>query len=322
VTTISHRTVRVQGLDLPLAEAGEGPLVLLLHGFPEFWYSWRRQLIALAEAGFHAVAPDQRGYGPGAPAAIEDYDIFHLVGDVVGLLAELGEPDATVIGHDWGAMVSWHTALFRPDLVRGVGALSVPFRGRAPKPPLDSYRAVFGPNFYQLYFSEPGVAEKELAADLDDTFRRFLYGLSGDAPEVSPMLVGDSGLLRMLPRPESLPAWLGEGDLAAYVERFAGNDFFGPLNWYRTLVRNWELTAPWAGADITVPALFLAGDRDPVVNWGPQDQLEAAIRRRVPRLQHYELLPGAGHWVQQERPAETNQALVEFARSTRQAGGS
>ncbi|GAB3006792.1 hypothetical protein GCM10017788_29510 [Amycolatopsis acidiphila] len=184
--------------------------------------------------------------------------------------------------------------MFRPDLVRGVAGLSVPFRGRGPKPPAESYRAVFGPAFYQLYFQEPGVAEKELTADLDDTFRRVLYGLSGDAPEISPMLAGDSGLLGVLRRPESLPAWLGEDDLAAFVGHFAGNDFTGPLNWYRTLERNWELTAPWAGAAITVPALFLAGERDPVVNWGPLDQLEGALRRRVPRLRRYELLSGAG----------------------------
>lgn len=322
MTSISHRTVPVQGLDLPLAEAGDGPLVVLLHGFPEFWYSWRHQLTALAEAGFHAVAPDQRGYGPNPPSAVEDYDIFHLVGDVVGLIAELGAPDALVAGHDWGAPVAWHTALFRPDLLRGVAGLSVPFRGRGPRSPLETFRTVFGPNFYQVYFQEPGVAEKELAADLDDTFRRVLYGISGDAPEISPMLVGDSGLLPMLPRPESLPAWLGEDGLTAFTERFARSDFSGPLNWYRTAIRNWTLTAPWTGAKITVPALFLAGDRDPVVNWGPLDQLEAALRRHVPRLEHYRLLPGAGHWVQQERPGETSEALVEFARSTRQAGGS
>lgn len=322
MTTITHRTVRVDGLELPIAEAGDGPLVLLLHGFPEFWYSWRRQLIALAEAGFHAVAPDQRGYGPDAPSSIEDYRMFHLVGDVVGLVAELGESAATVVGHDWGATVAWHTALFRPDLVRGIGALSVPYPARRPAPPFRIWRELFGPTFYQLYFAEPGVAEKELTADLDDTFRRVLYGISGDAPGINRLIAGDSGLLPTLPRPESLPAWLGEDDLAAYLEHFADNDFSGPLNWYRAQDSTWELTAPWTGAKITVPALFVAGDRDPVVNWRPIDRLEPTLREWVPDLRHFELLPGAGHWVQQERPEETNRALVDFVRSVNQAGGS
>jgi pimeloyl-ACP methyl ester carboxylesterase len=322
MSAISHRSVRVNGLDLPIAEAGEGPLVVLLHGFPEFWYSWRHQLTALADAGFHAVAPDQRGYGPTSPPAVEDYDILHLAGDVVGLIIELGEPDAMVVGHDWGAPVAWHTALFRPDLVRGVAGLSVPFLGRGPKSPLEGFRDAFGPRFYQLYFQEPGVAEKELTADLDDLFRRVLPALSGEAPELASVLVGDSGFLEVLPRTESLPAWLTEDDLAAFTGHFADNDFAGPLNWYRNHTRNWDLTAAWANATITPPALFLAGDRDPVVHWGSLDRLETRLRRRVAHLERFELLPGAGHWVQQERPEETSRVLAEFAEATRQAGGS
>src|SRR5579864_7183458 len=159
-TSVQHRTVETNGIRMHVVEAGTGPLVLLLHGFPESWYSWRHQLAALADAGFHAVAPDQRGYGQTErPEPIEAYSMFHLVGDVIGLLDALGEPRAVVVGHDWGAPVAWNTALFRPDRVRGVIGLSVPYRPRGTRPPLAIYRAALGDRFYQVYFQEPGMAE-------------------------------------------------------------------------------------------------------------------------------------------------------------------
>lgn len=318
VTEINHRVVQTNGPRMRVAEAGEGPLVLLLHGFPESWYSWRHQLRALAEAGFHAVAPNQRGYpGTDRPELVEDYTILHLVGDAVGLIHALGERSATVVGHDWGAPVAWHTALLRPDVVRGVAALSVPHSRRGPAPTLTTLRERFGETYYQLYFQRPGV-EAEFEADLNRTFRRILYGISGDNPSIRELLVPDGGgFLDPWPDPPQLPAWLTERDLAAYTEEFDGTGFTGPLNWYRNLDRNWALTAPWDGAPVTPPALMLAGDRDPVIARFDPDRLQRAMRGYVPNLRGFEMLPGAGHWLQQERPDEINALLVDFASSTR-----
>jgi pimeloyl-ACP methyl ester carboxylesterase len=318
MTAITRRHVEINGLRMHLAEAGTGPLVLLLHGFPECWYSWRSQLVALAEAGFHAVAPDQRGYaGTDRPAAAEDYTILHLVGDVMALIDALGERTATVVGHDWGAMVAWQSALLRPDKVRGVAALSVPYTPRGSTPPMAVRRAAHGDAHYQVYFQRPGVAEAELEADLDETFRRALYGLSGDSPQVWPMLVPEGGrLVESWPRPERLPAWLTEDDIATYVREFSAGGFTGPLNWYRNIDRNWALTAAWADAPITMPALLLAGDRDPVIAAFDIKRLRASMRAHIRDLRGFELILGAGHWLQQERPAEVNAALTDFAAAT------
>jgi pimeloyl-ACP methyl ester carboxylesterase len=313
MTEIGHRDVEVNGLRMRIAEAGEGPLVLLLHGFPECWYSWRHQLRALAAAGFHAVAPNQRGYpGTDGPKAVEDYTILHLVGDAIGLVAALGERTATVVGHDWGAPVAWHAALLRPDVVRGVAGLSVPHIPRGPVPALTALRQRFGERSYQLYFQRPGV-EAEFEADLDQAFRRLLYGISGDGPSGQELLVDEhAGFLAAWPPPAELPAWLSEADIAAYAEEFAGASFTGPLNWYRNLDRNWALTAPWDGAAITPPALLLGGDRDPVIARFDPERLDRGMRRHLPNLRRFELLPGAGHWLQQERPDEVNAALIDF----------
>jgi pimeloyl-ACP methyl ester carboxylesterase len=318
MTAITRRHVEINGLRMHLAEAGTGPLVLLLHGFPECWYSWRSQLVALAEAGFHAVAPDQRGYTrTDRPAAAEDYTILHLVGDVMALIDALGERTATVVGHDWGAMVAWQSALLRPDKIRGVAALSVPYTPRGSTPPMAARRAAHGDAHYQVYFQRPGVAEAELEADLDETFRRALYGLSGDSPQVWPMLVPEGGrLVESWPRPERLPAWLTEDDIATYVREFSAGGFTGPLNWYRNIDRNWALTAAWADAPITMSALLLAGDRDPVIAAFDLQRLRASMRAHIRDLRGFELIPGAGHWLQQERPAEVNAALADFAAAT------
>ena len=180
---VAHREIDVGGLRMHVAESGEGPLVVLLHGFPESWYSWRHQIEALSGAGFRVVAPDQRGYGAtDAPEEIERYTLLDLVGDVIGLIDAVGGGRAIVVGHDWGAPVAWHTALLRPDRVLGVAGLSVPFTPRTPVSPMRMWREAFGDRFYQVYFQEPGVAERELEADVDDTMRRLLIGASGDRP--------------------------------------------------------------------------------------------------------------------------------------------
>ncbi|GLY94481.1 epoxide hydrolase [Actinoplanes sp. NBRC 103695] len=316
VTYIQSRHLDVNGIRIHLTEAGSGPLVLLLHGFPETAYSYRHQLTALAAAGFHAVAPDQRGYPhTEEPPSVDDYTIHHLVGDAVGLINALGGPAAVVAGHDWGSPVAWGVAQTRPDLVRGVASLSVPFGPRSPINPLDAVRGAYGDNFYQLYFQEPGVAERELEGDTAAMFRKMFYWYSGDAPEIQNLICDENGMTGSLAEPETLPAWLSEDDIAAYTDAFAEHGFTGSLNWYRNISRNWELTSPWAGHLITTPAMFLGGDRDPVVNWYDPANLRPAMAPAITNLTSFTLIEGAGHWIQQERPEETSAALIDFARS-------
>ena len=321
---ITHRVVETNGLRMHVAEAGRGPLVILCHGFPESWYSWRHQLVALAQAGYHAVAPDQRGYGQTtAPEPIEQYTLLHLVGDIVGLLDALGEPTAVIAGHDWGAPVAWHTALLRPDRFRAVIGLSVPFRPRGSVRPTSVMARTSEAIFYQLYFQEPGVAEADLERDPRATIRRLLYWGSGEGrlPGAGRVGVGDVGmvpsavgLVQSRPDPPALPPWLGEADVGFYAGEFARVGFRGGLNWYRNIDRNWELLAPWAGAQVTVPALYVAGERDLVLAFPGMDQLVPALPRFIPNLRKTVILPGCGHWTQQERPVEVNAAMLEFLR--------
>jgi pimeloyl-ACP methyl ester carboxylesterase len=317
MTEITHRMVdSTSGLRMHVAEAGSGPLVLLLHGFPECWYSWRHQLVALAEAGFHAVAPDQRGYGrTGGPEAVEEYSILHLVGDVVGLIDGLGERQAVVVGHDWGAPVAWQTAQLRPDLVRGVVAMSVPHRPRGSRPPVGALRELLGDGFYMVYFQQPKVPEAELERDPPATFRRVLSAASGAASPTVPIVPPGGGFLDVCPEPERLPGWLTEADIATYAAEFEQTGFSGPLNWYRNLDRNWELTAAWHRAPVRPPALYIAGDRDPVVAGPGAQRAIAAMATFVPDLRDTLWLPGCGHWTQQERSQQVNDAMLAFLRA-------
>ena len=311
MSQITHRTLDTNGIRMHVAEQGAGPLVLLCHGFPESWYSWRHQLPALAAAGYHAVAPDMRGYGgTDQPEAIDQYTQLHHVGDMVGLLDALGADTAVIVGHDWGAPVAWNAALLRPDRFRAVAGLSVPYTPRGGTRPTVALARAYGETFmYMLYFQTPGVAEAELGRDVRSTVRRMLYGISGDGSGM-PVLPKRSTFLESMPDPETLPAWLGEGDIDFYAWEFARTGFRGGLNWYRNLDRTWELMAAWRGARITVPALFVAGDRDPVIlrNRAAMD----GLAETVPGLRERVLLPGAGHWTQQERAAEVNDALITF----------
>ena len=310
---ITHRQVETNGIDMHIAEAGAGPLVVLLHGFPEGWYSWRHQLVALADAGYHAVAPDQRGYGQtDAPDDIAAYAMTQLVGDVVGLVAALEETRAVVIGHDWGAPVAWTTALFRPDLVRGVAGLSVPFRPRGSRPPLEVFRKILGERFYQVYFQEPGVAERDLERDVRRTMRGFLFAASGDAPQLADPMVGAEGWVAAMSLPERLPDWLGEADIDHFTTEFERTGFRGGLNWYRNLDRNWQHTAPWQGAVVRPPALCAVGDRDLVYHLPGAKEFVAALPKFVPNLTRTVVLEGCGHWIQQERPEAVNEAILEF----------
>jgi len=303
-----------------VAEQGEGPLVLLCHGFPELWYSWRHQLSALAAAGFRAVAPDMRGYDQtDRPEAIDQYTLLHLVGDMVGLLDALGQETAVIVGHDWGAPVAWHAALLRPDRFRGVIALSVPFIPRGPDYPSKSYPETDDTVFYQSYFQAPGAAEADLEHDVRFSMRSFLYDASGDAPQPAIKVEGHvfmvprkGGMMANRVNPASLPRWLTEADVEIYVELFERTGYRGGLNWYRNIDRNWELMAPFAGLKITVPALLIAGDRDIVLAFRGMDHVIANLPKNVPKLQKTLILPGCGHWTQQERPQEVNKAMIEF----------
>jgi len=323
---IRHRTIETNGIRMHVAEAGDGPLVVLCHGFPESWYSWRHQLVALAEAGYHAVAPDMRGYGQtDQPEAIESYTLLHLVGDVVGVLDALGAATAVVVGHDWGAPVAWHAALLRPDRFRAVIGLSVPFIPRRAARPTTTMPRTDDAIFYQLYFQEPGVAEAELGRNPRETLRRVLYGGSGDARR-DPLAPGSGGVgmvrrdVGFLGRHEAsarLPAWLTEADVDFYAGEFARVGFRGGLNWYRNIDRNWELLAPWTGAKVTVPALYVAGDRDLVLAFRGMDRLLPALKHVVPELRQTLILPACGHWTQQERPGEVNAAMLNFLEEVR-----
>jgi pimeloyl-ACP methyl ester carboxylesterase len=301
---LTHRTVEVGEIRMHIAEQGTGPLVVLLHGWPETSHSWRHQMGPLADAGYHVVAPDQRGYGrTDCPADAGRYTLLHLVGDVVGLIHELGEQEAIVVGHDWGAPVAWHTALLRPDVVRGVAGISVPPASRAPEPPLTLLRRGIGDGFYQIYFQRPGVAEAEFDADLRTTFRKLLGG-NADAPVVR----DGEGFLDRFADPNPLPAWLSDEDVDAAVESFGRSGFTGGLNWYRNIDRNWELLAPWADRPITPPALYLCGDGDitrAFTDTSGLAEIATDLRAVVD-------VPGAGHWVQMERPDEVNAALLDF----------
>jgi pimeloyl-ACP methyl ester carboxylesterase len=328
---LKHRFITTNGINMHIAEQGEGPLVILCHGFPESWYSWRHQLTALADAGYHAVAPTQRGYGQtDAPEAIDQYTQFHLVGDIIGLMDALGEEQAVIIGHDWGAPVAWNTALFRPDRIRAVIGMSVPFQYRPPTAanttptgvsfggamrPTDAMKAMFGENFfYILHFQTPGVAEHELRKDVRRTMRMTLYSASGDIPPRQPQpRPNTSGFLDQMEDPATLPPWLTEADLDVFTAEFERSGFRGPINWYRNIDRNWELTGAYAGAKIQQPALFIAGDRDVTIAMNPKSFEE--FKKYVPNLRNSIMLPGAGHWTQQERPAEVNAAIIDFLRS-------
>jgi pimeloyl-ACP methyl ester carboxylesterase len=320
MTEVQHRFIDTNGIRMHFVEKGAGPLVLLCHGFPESWYSWRHQIDALADAGFHVVAPDMRGYGQTeAPEAIDQYTLLHHVGDMVGVLDAFGVPAAVIAGHDWGAPVAWLAALLRPDRFRAVIGLSVPYRPRGKVRPSTVMPRTADAVFYQLYFQQPGVAEAELEADVRASVRGTLLRLSGDAPpgDGSFAMVPVQGGLRSLAgmaEQAPLPGWLTEADIDFYAGEFARTGFRGGLNWYRNIDRNWEILAPFAGAKVTVPALYVAGARDLVLAFPGGAEQVANLATFVPALRATEILPGCGHWTQQERPDAVNAAMLGFLR--------
>jgi pimeloyl-ACP methyl ester carboxylesterase len=322
MSQLQHRFVNTNGVRMHIAEQGKGALVILCHGFPESWYSWRHQIRALADAGYRVVAPDMRGFGrSGRPYAVEAYTQPILVGDIVGLLHALGEETAVIAGHDWGAPVAWNAALMRPDLFPAVIALSVPYTPRTvvriegrPVRPTEMFKILAGESFlYLLYFQEPGVAETELEADVRRWLRGFFFTASGDMPPEKVRFLGmpkSSLFSDAFEFPEKLPGWLTEQDLDYYAGEFERTGFRGGLNWYRNFDRSWEQMAAFTDAGITVPALFIAGDRDGVIA-GSRPALDA-LPQTVPELRDSILLEGCGHWTQQERPEEVSRAMLDF----------
>jgi pimeloyl-ACP methyl ester carboxylesterase len=297
-----------------IAEEGEGPLVLLCHGFPESWYSYRHQLEALAAAGYHAVAPDQRGYGQtDAPEDVRRYSLLHLAGDLVGLVEALGGGRCVVVGHDWGSPVASTMGLLRPDMVRGVALLSVPYLPRGDVDQLTALTALLGPNNYQMFFQEPGVAEAALEVDVRVTVRSTLIGGSGDAPEVNTLSDVSGGDLFSNVADAPLPEWLTSEDIDYFTAEFERTGFRGGLNWYRNSQLNWELMGAWHNVPLLAPSLFVGGDRDLVLNWPGFRGLVGALREiSMPNLTKAVVLEGCGHWTQQERPSEVNELLLEF----------
>ncbi|ORA14106.1 alpha/beta fold hydrolase [Mycobacterium asiaticum] len=311
----TERLVDTNGVRLRVIEAGDrgAPVVVLCHGFPELAYSWRRQIPALAEAGYHVLAPDQRGYGGSSrPEAIEAYDIHHLTADITGLLDDVGVERAAWVGHDWGAMVVWNAPLLHPDRVGAVAALSVPPVPRAKRPVTVALKRTFGDNFfYILYFQEPGVADAELNGDPARTMRRMMGSLvlSVDQDAAQRMFApGPEGLIDRLPEPDGLPDWITQDELDRYISEFSRTGFTGGLNWYRNMDRNWETTADLDGATIDVPCLFIGGTADPVLTFTRKDRAAEVVSGPYREL----MIDGAGHWLQQERPDEVNAALLEF----------
>ncbi len=318
MTEVAHRFIDSNGIRMHYAEAGSGPLVIMCHGWPESWYSWRHQIPVLAAAGFRAIAPDQRGYGQtDAPQAIESYNTPNLVADIVGLVNSLGVSEAIIVGHDWGAPVAWHCALLRPDLFRACALLSVPFIPWTPVRPSAMWSMIEGGDkwFYQHYFQEPGKAEADFEANIRTTIKKVLYGASGDAPpkdRFEHLFSRDLRPLDLIKEPAKLPQWLTEADVEFFVGEFARSGFRGGLNWYRNVDRNWELTAFLNGAKLRQPSLFAAGEHDVVLRMIP-DAL-SLVASTMPACRSSTVIPGAGHWIQQERPREINQLLLGFLR--------
>ena len=314
MSELKHGDVHSNGIRMHYVEQGSGPLVVLCHGWPESWYSWRHQIPALAAAGFRVVAPDQRGYGRSdSPDAIAAYSIFNLVGDIVGLAKALKESQAVVIGHDWGAIVAQQCALLRPDLFRALGLLSVPYLARKPMRPAALYHmATQNMHFYQDYFQEPGRVERELEQDVRKNLAGLYYGASGDAPpaEFAGMFPKNMRFSDALRAPEKLPPWLSAADLDFYSAEFTRAGFKGGINWYRNFDSNWAATPFQDGAKLLQPTIFIAGEKDLVLKMAPEDV--KAMETNAPKLRGKHIIPGAGHWVQQERPAEVNKLLTDF----------
>lgn len=318
----TQRTIHVNGVDLRVTEAGDptGPCIVLSHGFPESAYSWRHQIPILADEGYHVIAPDQRGYGfSSAPTSVDAYGIVDLTGDLMGLLDATGHDTATFVGHDWGSMVVWEAARLHPRRVDAVVGVSVPFTPW-PARPTDIMKAMWTDRFfYILYFQHVGPPEKELEADIATTMRSILWGASGEMykgmPTEFPPMEGTGFLDMFTDVPDRLPTWLTQTDLDHYVEQFTHSGFFGPVSWYRNLDANFEVLKDLSPELISMPSFFIGGDKDGVIAGRPE--YVDAMNGLLPNYRGKVMIPGAGHWTQQEAPTQFNEALLGFLRSLR-----
>jgi pimeloyl-ACP methyl ester carboxylesterase len=318
-TGVTHQQIPTNGIELHVASAGpaDGPPVVLCHGFPELWYSWRHQLGPLAEAGYRVLAPDLRGYGDSArPKEVAAYGSDSLTGDLCGLLDHFGYDTAAFVGHDWGALVLWEMARLHPGRVSSLFNLSVPF-SQSPGPPTETFKVIFeGKFFYILYFQPVGPAETELEADPRHFLRTMLYSASGDgmatgAPALADAPAEGTRFMDILsPTPAQLPPWLTERDVDVYADAFTKSGFFGPVSFYRNMDANWERSHEIDPSVYTMPVGFLTGSLDPVSAMMPG--AAEAMAEVMPDFRGVTSVEGAGHWVQQEKPEETNAALLQF----------
>ena len=314
VLTSTERLVETNGVQLRVIDAGErgAPVVVLAHGFPELAYSWRHQIPALAEAGYRVLAPDQRGYGGSSkPVAVDAYNIVELSADIVGLLDDVDAERAVIVGHDFGGVVAWGAPLLHPDRFAGVVGLSVPPVPRPKVPTTQAFRKVFGDNFfYILYFQEPGPADAELNRDPATTMRKLMGSLStpDEAAALRMLAPGPEGFIDRIPEPGGLPDWISQDEFDHYVAEFTRTGFTAPLNWYRCFDRNWELTATTPAATIAVPSLFIGGAADPTLAYTPRHRVRDVVSGDYREV----MIEGAGHWLQQERPAEVNETLLDY----------
>jgi pimeloyl-ACP methyl ester carboxylesterase len=323
VYALTQSFIETNGVRLSVATQGAGPLVLLLHGFPETSYAWRHQLAGLSNAGFRAVAPDLRGFGlSDCPIEPGRYTTLDVIGDLVGIMDALGETNAVVVGNDWGATIAWQAVQLRPDRFRAVVALGVPMMGRPPVSPSRLFPQTEQAWFYTHYFSQPGQAESELELDVAATLRKLYFWASGDAgprdqktPNPFGLVARQAGLLGALPEPASLPTWLDQADFDVFVRAYKASGFRGGLNYYRNLDRNWELQAAFNGLTVQTPALYLVGEYDTGLAIPGMHEIIGNMRKLVPNLRDSQIIPRAGHWLQQEAPDLVNAAVIEFLRN-------
>ncbi|KAH7666703.1 Soluble epoxide hydrolase protein [Dioscorea alata] len=307
---IEHRMLQVNGITMHVAEKGEGPVVLLIHGFPELWYTWRHQIVALAARGYRAVAPDLRGFGDtDVPPSASSYTILHIVGDLVALIDALGQDQVFVVGHDWGASVAWNLCLFRPDKVKALVNTSVQFSPRNPtRKPLESMRFGFGDDYYICRFQEHGEAEAQFARLGTALVLKNLFAYYSPKPLVFPKdrCFDDSNI--------SLPPWLSEEDINYFTSKFDKSGFTGGLNYYRCIDLNWELTSAWTGSKIKVPVKYIVGDLDLTYNYpGVQDYIhKGGFKKDVPFLDEVVVMKDIGHFLIEEKPDEITDHICNF----------
>ncbi|KAJ0462481.1 putative soluble epoxide hydrolase [Helianthus annuus] len=312
VIDLTHHRIKTNGIHLHVAEKkGPGPFLLLLHGFPETWFSWHHQIRDLATHGCHVVAPDLRGYGDSdSPSSPSSYTMFHIVADLIGLLDHFNQQQVFVVGHDWGATVAWHLSLFRPDRVKGMVALCVPFFPRDPHTkPTHFFKQSFGDNLYVSQFQEPGRAERAFAKyDCLTVIKKFLLTDKTDVMIAPPGME----IIDDLEIPSQLPPWITEEELQIYADKFQESGFTGGLNYYRAMDLTWELLAPWQGSKITVPSKFIIGDKDIGYKTFSKPYIEGNVMKTLVPDIEVVIVDGGHHFIQHEKPQEVCDEIISF----------